>query len=161
LDLSLIIPARPSSSEIAAIVQRQWREQLGVRLSLSVQEEKVWVQTFIQKQYPQIIEDTWTFFCEDPNDYLGQIAAPAHLSTWTDAKFDSDFTEANGMLDPAERLKALAACEAQLIKAMPFVPLFHDTWAYLEAPYLRGVKANPFGAPRFKYAWIDTNWRPQ
>ena len=74
--------------------------------------------------------------------------------------FDRDFTEANGILDPAERMKALAACEAQLIKAMPFIPLFHDTWAYLEAPYLRGLKITPFGHPRFKYAWIDTNWRP-
>ena len=31
----------------------------------------------------------------------------------------------------------------------------------LEAPYLLGVKPNPFGVPRFKYASIDTNWRPQ
>ena len=30
----------------------------------------------------------------------------------------------------------------------------------MEAPYLRGLKPNPFGAPRFKFAWIDTHWRP-
>ena len=46
------------------------------------------------------------------------------------------------------------------MKAMPVIPIFHDTWAYLEAPFLRGLKSNPFGFPRFKYAWIDTNWRP-
>jgi ABC-type oligopeptide transport system substrate-binding subunit len=160
LELSLIIAARPSSSEIAAIVQRQWREHLGIRLSLSVQEEKVWVQTFIQKQYRQIIEDTWTFFCEDPNDYLMQVAAPAHIYTWTDARYDRDFTEANEIPVPAERMKALAACETQLIRSMPMIPIFHDTWAYLEAPYLHCVKPNPFGHLRFKYAWIDTNWRP-
>jgi MarR-like DNA-binding transcriptional regulator SgrR of sgrS sRNA len=57
-------------------------------------------------------------------------------------------------------MKALRACEAQLIESMPVIPIFHDTWAYLEAPYLHGVRPNPFGVPRFKYAWIDTNWRP-
>ena len=40
-----------------------------------------------------------------------------------------------------QRMNALAACEAQLMKAMPTVPIFHDTWAYLEAPYLRGPEA--------------------
>jgi ABC-type oligopeptide transport system substrate-binding subunit len=82
------------------------------------------------------------------------------MYTWTDPKFDEEFTKANSMVDQALRMNALAACEAQLMKAMPSVPIFHDNWAYLEAPYLRGMKPNPFGAARFKYAWIDTNWRP-
>src|SRR6476646_7992908 len=41
------------------------------------------------------------------------------------------------------------------------IPIFHDTWTYLKAPYVRGLRPNPFAAPQFKYAWIDTNWRPQ
>jgi hypothetical protein len=44
---------------------------------------------------------------------------------------------------------------------MPIIPIFFDGWAYFEAPYLRGMRPNPFGCPRFKYAWIDTNWRLQ
>jgi ABC-type oligopeptide transport system substrate-binding subunit len=159
LDLSLVIPTRPRSREIAVIPQQQWREHLGIRLQLSEQEETVWEQTVIRKQYLHVVEDSWIALCDDPNDYLVGFG-PAHNSVWTDLNFDREFTRANEMAEPAARLKALAACEAQLMKAMPIVPLFHDSWAYLEAPYVGGLTTTPFGHPRFKYARIETTWRP-
>jgi oligopeptide transport system substrate-binding protein len=73
LKLSLIAVVRPRSREIAEIVQKQWQDHLGIRLKLSFQEETMWEQTFIQKQYPQIIEDTWTMFVDDPYDYLTRL----------------------------------------------------------------------------------------
>ena len=120
----------------------------------------MWERTLIQKQYPQTIEDTWTMFVDDPYDYLVQLG-PAHCYTWTDPAFDRAFNHANAITDPVRRMEALAACESQLMKAMPTVPIFHDTWAHLEAPYVNGLKPNPFGSPRFKYAWIDKTGRPQ
>jgi len=44
-----------------------------------------------------------------------------------------------------------------LLRAMPFVPLYFDTWVYLERREVRGLILNPLGVPSFKYAWIDTN----
>ena len=128
---------------------------------LSEVEQTVWEQDLTFKRYGHVIEESWSAFCEDPSDFL-HFFGPSRFAatTWTDAGFDRDFIAANRLPDPAERLKALAACEAQLIKAMPVIPIFHDSWAYLEAPFLRGVRPNPFGLPRFKYASIDTNWRP-
>ena len=38
---------------------------------------------------------------------------------------------------------------------MPAVPITFERWACFEAPYLRGMRPNPFAALRFKYAWID------
>jgi ABC-type oligopeptide transport system substrate-binding subunit len=161
LELSVKIPARPRSRDIAPILQRQWREHLGIRLNLSLVEETAWEQDLTFKRYRHIIEESWAAFCDDPNEFL-TFFGPSHFAstTWTDTKFEHDFTTANVLSDRAERIKALAACEAQLIRAMPVIPLFHDTWAYLEAPYLSGLMPNPFGSPRFKYAWIDTSWRP-
>jgi len=160
LELSLIAVVRPKSKEIAEIVQKQWHEHLGIRLKVSFREETVWEQTLIQKQYPQIIEDTWTMFVDDPYDFLVQVG-PAHTYTWTDPKFDEAFNHANAITDPDRRMDAMAACETQMMKSMPRVPIFHDTWAHLEAPYINGLRPNPFGSPRFKYAWIDNNWKPQ
>ena len=161
LTLSMTFPTLPNIKEIASILQRQWREHLGVRVNLSAQGPAEWGQDMSEKRYRHITQDSWTARCADPSDYLALFGPPEHYSTWTDTAFDRDFVEANAMLNPAGRLKALAACEAQLIRAMPVIPIFHDTWTYLEAPYLRGLTPNPFAAPQFKYAWIDTNWRPQ
>ena len=159
LELSLIAVVRPRSKEIAEIVQRQWRAYLGIRLRVKFQEETVWEQTFIQKQYTRIIEDTWTMFVDDPYDFLAQVG-PAQIYTWTDPEFDRAFHNANAIADPTQRMNALADCEAHMMKAMPTIPLFHDSWTHLQAPYVHGLRPNPFGMPRFKYAWIDTNWRP-
>jgi hypothetical protein len=58
-------------------------------------------------------------------------------------------------------MRKLAACEERLMRAMPVLPLFFDSYCYLEKPYVGGMTKNVLGVPRFKTAWIDTNWRPQ
>ena len=157
----MTFPTLPRSKDIASIMRRQWSEHLGVRLILSEQGETTWFQDMIEKRYRHLTEDSWTARCDDPSDYLAMFAPRVNYTTWVDTTFDHGFTDANAILEPAERMKTLAACESQLMNAMPVIPIFHDTWAYLQAPYLRGLKsANRSGFPRFKYAWIHTNWRP-
>lgn len=56
---------------------------------------------------------------------------------------------------------ALARGEEQLLAAMPLISASFDGWAWFEAPYLRRMRSNPFGCPRFKYVWVDAQWRQQ
>ena len=63
-------------------------------------------------------------------------------------------------LHPAERMRKLADVEAYLLRQMPLLPFFHDSWLALQKPYIRGFPLNLLGWQIFKYAWIDTNWRP-
>ena len=46
------------------------------------------------------------------------------------------------------------------MRAMPFLPLYCDVWVYMCKPYVKGLGENPLDRQQFKYAWIDTNWRP-
>jgi hypothetical protein len=55
---------------------------------------------------------------------------------------------------------ALQECELFLLKAMPIVPLCFDAQYYLKKPYVRGVGPYRVGSRLFKYAWIDSNWKP-
>ena len=41
------------------------------------------------------------------------------------------------------------------LRAMPFVPVYFDTGAYLERPEVYGLALNPLGIPSFKHTWID------
>ena len=143
LNLSITFPALPNIKDIAMILQQQWREHAGVRLNLSEQGPAAWGQDMIEKRYRHLTQDSWTARCADPVDYLALFGPPEHYSTWTDQKFDREFVDANAVLNPPERMRALAECEAQLIKAMPVIPIYHDVWTYLEAPYLRGLQTQP------------------
>jgi ABC-type oligopeptide transport system substrate-binding subunit len=158
LTLSMTIPTLPNIREVALIVQRQWRDYAGVQIALSEEGVPEWFERLAEKRYAHVTQDSWTARCADPTEYLGYFGH--HWSAWIDPAFDREYARGNAIIDPAARMRALSDCEAKLIRAMPVIPIFHDSWTYLEAPYLRGLKPNPFAAPQFKYAWIDTNWRP-
>ncbi len=64
------------------------------------------------------------------------------------------------MINPAERLTRLAACEERLLRAMPLLPFYHPGWGYLCKPFIRGLGSHPFDVRALKYVWIDQEWRP-
>jgi hypothetical protein len=45
--------------------------------------------------------------------------------------------------------------------AMPILPYCHEVWAVLKKPFVHGLGNNQLERKQFKYAWIDTNRRPQ
>ena len=67
---------------------------------------------------------------------------------------------AHATADPFLRMNKLAECERVLLQAMPILPLSHDVQPNLRKPFLKGLGSNLLNREQFKYAWIDTNWRP-
>ena len=63
--------------------------------------------------------------------------------------------------DPKRRMERLSASEARLLRGMPFIPLYFDSWNYLERPEVRGLRLNPLDVPSLKYVWIDSSGRVQ
>ena len=102
-----------------------------------------------------------TYF--DPNPYLDPFLTPGvgNPTGWTDPFYARMLADANRTLDSQERMAKLANCERHLLLAMPVVPLYFETLTYLQKPFVRGLTSNPFDIRAFKYAWIDTKWRPE
>src|SRR3954447_19977011 len=84
-------------------------------------------------------------------------AARAGFANWSDPEFERMLSTATSIPSPAERMKQLVECEARLMRAMPLIPLYFDSWVYLERPEVHGLSPGPLGCPAFEYAWIDTN----
>lgn len=78
---------------------------------------------------------------------------------WFDLRYDSMLANATATLDPGLRMQRQTECERYRLRAMPFMPLYHDVWAYPQKPYVRGITPNAMDAHPLKYAWIDTKWR--
>ena len=47
----------------------------------------------------------------------------------------------------------------RLLRDMPILPLYYNVLAYLRKPYVQGFEPRRLGLVRFKYVWLDTNWR--
>ena len=157
--LSIHYPARVNSVLLAEILQQQWRENLGIATRLMPMEPAAYVQSVLNDgEFDGVAEDTWFGGYPDPYDALSIYTA---WPNWSDPAFDAALVAATSTPDPALRMEKLAACETMLLRDMPFVPLYFDTWVYLERPEIHGLSLSPLGIPAFKYAWIDTDSRPQ
>ena len=110
-------PARPRSKEIAAIVQRQWREPSGVRLNLSVPGgDGVGTNASSRSNTRRSSKIPGRCSAKIRTTSLCRLRPGAHVHL--DGYASSIATSPRPMesLIPAERMKALAACEAQLMR---------------------------------------------
>lgn len=160
MTLKLTINDRPRALQTAEILQTQWRERLGIMISIASVNEAMWAQNVADKRYDGMIEDAWSASYVDPNEFLAPLAARATGTTWHSDVFDDALNAANAVPNPLDRLDRLADVERILMKAMPVIPLYFDTFSFLQKPFVRGLWTNPGDAALFKYVSIDTNWRP-
>jgi len=162
LRVEILYPQRPSTQDLPEILQQQWRNTLGAEVVVAVQEEKAWLQRRNALQYNGVAERGWWGDYLDPNTFLEPfLSGPSIIgSGWSDPRFDFMLAAANASPDPVERMRKLADCERFILRAMPILPLYYNTLTYLQKPYVRGLEPGKVDIVRFKYASIDTNWRP-
>ena len=130
---------RLDSRLLAEILQRQWRDNLGIQAVLSPHEPAVHIQTNLTEgDFSGVAEDSYFASYQDPYDLLSVYTA--NYPNWSDPEFDRSLAAATSVADPQARMDRLAQCEEMLLRAMPFVPLYFDTWVYLERPEVRGLK---------------------
>ena len=159
--IEILYPNRPATQNLPDILRHQWRNAIGAEVMLSAQEEKVWLQRRSALEYKGVCESGWIGDYLDPNTFLeGFVSGPNFIGTgWSDSRYDAMVAEANAA-PSSERMRKLAESERHLLRAMPILPLYHNVLSYLQKPYVRGWDPRRIGLVRFKYAWIDTKWRP-
>jgi ABC-type transport system substrate-binding protein len=144
------------------IFQQQLRSVLGIGVSIALLDFQAFLQRVFSRDYRGIADYADSGLYLDPNWFLSEFVTGSSVNPtgWADPEYDYMLAKANAMLDSAARMQKLADCEMHLLRAMPFIPVFYDSWAYPQKPYVRGIGPNPMDVHPLKYAWIDTNWRP-
>ena len=94
----------------------------------------------------------------DPYDML--LLYTAGYPSWSDATFDAKLNAATATIDPELRMKELAECETALLRDMPVIPLYYDTWVYLERPEVHGWPEPPRRS-RVSNTRGSSDWRVQ
>jgi oligopeptide transport system substrate-binding protein len=162
INADILFTILPNIQGIPLILQQQWRKELNIDVTLVNREFKVWAESVLAVNFNSVAEyGTWPDY-PDPNPFLDQfLSGPSQSGTgWADPKFDAMLKDATLTTDPDARMKKLAECERYLLQAMPFIPMLFNTWFHLQKPYAHGLGENLLDKHIFKYAWIDTNWKP-
>jgi len=158
--LTINFPAMQDSLLRAEILQQQWRANLGLETVLRPWDNQGFVQSVIANcDFIGVGEDSYVANYADPFDLLSLYLSG--YACWSDPEYDEMLSSATSIAHPALRMTALSACEERLLRGMPFIPLYFDSWVYLERPEVHGLRLNFLGTPYFKYVWIDENRRIQ
>jgi len=146
----------------ADIHREQWQRHLGIKVKLVAREFNVHLKMVLDAEYVGVAEFYFLLTYFDPNPFLDLFSAAqtGNPSGWSDPIYRARLLEANATPNPVQRMSKLAECEALLLEAMPVIPVYFPGFASLRKPFVRGLASNLFDFRSFKYAWIDTNWRP-
>jgi oligopeptide transport system substrate-binding protein len=139
------------------------KEVLGVEMSIDVQDPNSANRTASELAYAGLADGgDWGTYV-DPSFFLDKYLVDSgnNCTGWQDSRYDVMVKEANSTLDSSERMRKQAECERFMLRAMPLLPLWYNTWSYLQKPFVHGLPPNLLDFRLFKYASIDTNWRPQ
>lgn len=146
-DVTLVFtPSHAGEQSVAEAMQGMWAKELGVKVSLQAQEEKVWLDTLRTKNF-QLLMDGWSSNINDPIDMFQLFLSdsPNNDANWKSATFDDEYAQANRSSTAAERDAHLQAEDAILVDELPMLPLYHHNNNYLVAPSVTGWTENLLG----------------
>jgi len=141
---------------IAQAVQQDWKQALGVEITLEPIETKVYYSRLNNLDY-QISLGSWIADYQDPESFL-EVFKDKKVSVnntgWEDSEYSSLLNAAR-MLAGEDRKTTLLHCEAILMRDLPLIPLYHLCNHYLQNPCLKGIVLSPLGTLDFRWAYLE------
>lgn len=142
-EISILYNTSESHKLVAAVVQANWKEHLGIEVKLRNQEWKTYLKTVNAMDF-DVARGGWIGDYLDPNTFLDLwITEGGNNNTgWSDPRFDALIAAASEEADPEERMRILGEAEALLNEEMPFIPMYWYVWAELRQPDVQGMHSN-------------------
>ncbi|MCW8139057.1 MAG: peptide ABC transporter substrate-binding protein [Planctomycetota bacterium] len=142
---------------VAENLVQQWRENLGVTVSLRNSEWKVYLNDVQHLQY-QIARAAWIGDYLDPNTFLDMFVTGGgnNNTGWSNARYDALIAQAARELDPKKRMAVFQEAERLLIEEeMPVLPLYIYVNKGLLKETVGGWYENVRDQHPLKYLWKE------
>ncbi len=159
--LELIYNSSESHRKIAVALQQMWKEALGITVTLSNQEWKVYLNSVDNMDF-QMARRGWIGDYVDANNFLDLFLCEGgnNNTGFCDATYDAMILrEAPRAPNREQRYAIFHAAETRLMEQMPIIPIYTYTSSHLIHPSVRGMPSNLMDSMNFKYVSLDANWR--
>ncbi|HZJ42427.1 MAG TPA: peptide ABC transporter substrate-binding protein [Pyrinomonadaceae bacterium] len=151
-----IYNTQESNKAMAEWMQAQWKQNLGVTISLRNMEWKTFLETRSKLDYSGFSRSAWSADYMDPFTFLSLFYTGGESGTgWLDPKYVAMLDEANRMLDPKKRYELLAQAEKYMIDNQPVIPIDTSAVNWVKKPYVKGMYPNPGSLFPWKYVYIE------
>ncbi len=143
--------------KVAVALQQMWKDALGIDITLTNQEWKVYLTTVDEMDF-DLARRGWIGDYVDPNNFLDLfICGGGNNSTgFCNARFDDMILrEAPRAPNREARFAIFREAETLLVEEMPFIPIYTYTSKHLVHPSVRGMPANLMDHTNFKYVYLE------
>jgi len=138
---------------IAEALQQMWRKNLGVDITLTNEEWKVYIDAQHSHNF-QFERAGWIADYIDPHVFfdLWETGNGNNDTNWGNPEYDRLLHSALSAANNADRFAIYQRMEKILVDEMPVLPIFYYTRARLVSPRVRGFVTTPLDNFSWKYA---------
>lgn len=159
--VTLIFSRSEKHQKLAQVVQQQWNQLFGIKVTLQSYEWNVFLSKLAHREY-QVGGRGWISEFSDPLALLetykytnDHFLGASNDTGWSNPDFIAWVDEAYKTTSAQERSALIAKAEALILQEAPIAPLYHSTACYLKKPYLKGVFMSKLCDLDFKRAYIE------
>lgn len=149
--VSVLYNTQEMHKTIAEALQNMWKTKLGIDVTLTNQDWKVYLSSVHKLDY-QVARGSWIADYVDPMNYLELFVTDGgnNQTGWSNAEYDKLIQASYAEPDAAKRVQTLQQAENILVDEMPVLPIYYYTFRYLQADRVQGFHPNPLGYRRWK-----------
>ena len=147
--------------KIAEAVQQMLKTNLGIAVTLSNQEWKVYLDSITQMEYG-LGRRGWIGDYVDPNNFLDLFISKGgnNNTGFSDPVYDDlILRRAPAAKTREERYALFHEAETRLMEQMPIIPIYTYTSRHLLQPSVCGMPSNLMDSLNLKYVWLDPERR--
>lgn len=154
--ITLLYNTNEMHKAIAEAVQEMWKKNLGISVSLTNQEWKVFLNSRHKGDY-QIARHGWIGDYADPMTFIDMFMSDSgnNDAQYKNPEYDRLVKAAKLSSDPARRMEAMHAAEQILFDDAVLAPVYFYTRPLLIRPSVKGVFHSVLGVIYFKEAYIE------
>jgi oligopeptide transport system substrate-binding protein len=146
-----------ANKSMAEFMQAQWKQNLGITVSLRSMESKTFFAARPALEYKGFALGIWGADYMDPFTFLNifSTANGDNSSGWWDKKYVDMLNAANRTLDMQKRYELLAEAEKFLLAAQPIIPIETLAVNFVKKPYVKGLYPNAGALYPWKFVYIE------
>jgi ABC-type oligopeptide transport system substrate-binding subunit len=155
--VELIFNTNSSNKAMAEFMQAQWKQNLGITVTLRSMEFKTYMPARTKLEYNGFAVGLWSADYMDPFTFLSIFTTPRGVNGtgWYDLKYVAMLDEANRTLDHQNRYELLAKAEKYLLDVQPVIPIETFAINWLKKPYVKGMYPNAASLYPWKFVYIE------
>ncbi|HEX6718255.1 MAG TPA: peptide ABC transporter substrate-binding protein [Pyrinomonadaceae bacterium] len=151
-----IYNTQESNKAMAEWMQAQWKQNLGITVSLRNMDWKTFLNVRAKLDYKGFARSAWSADYMDPFTFLSLFYTGGESGTgWQDPKYVAMLDEANRTLDNKKRYELLAQAEKYMLDAQPVIPIDTASVNWTKKPYVKGMYPNAGSLFPWKYVYIE------